>query len=184
MRLPDLKREVLDRFAHSAFDSDPIRADVHDITHGGVDAVRRTFQGKSWPDVNLTLDITNIGYSIIFLTFDAYCYYFPCFLTQLTNALLIDSSLNESFIDHLSPKNIDEKTLDFYLALGQHKQVIVAQFLVHAWNHFDDISALDALEDFWDTFLTSEEKKAVYESPEAIRIKTIRLQVTAANKRR
>lgn len=182
--LEELKYEILSCFERGAFEMDPIRTDVHEITHGGVDAVRGVFLGKSWPDVDMKSDIANIGYSIVFLSFDAYCYYFPAFLTQLTDASLISSSLCESFIDHVNPGNIDEKLVNFYLELGERKQTIVARFLAYVWNHFQDVSALDALADFWDTFLTAEQKQVVHGSPQAMHVQTRRLQVTAANKRR
>lgn len=184
MMLEELKYEILGRFELCAFEADPIRSDVHEITHRGVDAVRRTFEGKLWSDVNMHSEIANIGDSIVFLTFDAYCYFFPAFLMQLTDASLIASNLCESFIDHVNPRNVDEKLVTFYLELGERKQTIVAQFLAYEWAHFQDTSALDALEDFWDAFLTTDQRKAVYESPEAIHIQASRLQITAANKRR
>jgi hypothetical protein len=184
MILKDLQNEISNSFSQLEYDVNPLRTDMHEAAHIGVSAVRRIFHGKSWLEVDLKSETKLIGDCLIFLTHDAFCYYFPAFLMQLTDSAVVESNLCGNFLDHLNPRNVEEKLADFYLELSEDKQKAVAHFLAYMWEQFHSISALDALEDFWDVFLSSEEKKIVYNSPEATRIQLRRLEITRANKSR
>ena len=183
---PEILREkVIATFPTGGVPIHSVKNDVHESTHSGVDFTRRSFEGVQWTDVDLTQNHAQLADALVFLTNDAYTYYFPAFLTLLSDSQAYPHSLLiESFLQKVNARNADDWTLNFYLELGTERSEIVAMCLEFCWWRHHDGLVLLALEDYWDSFLSQEQKQAIYQSPEALQINQKYLEITTSNRRR
>lgn len=179
-----MQLEIRAAFPESGVPPTVVKPSVHELTHPGVDAVRRTFESRRWPQVNLAHSVEEIGDTLAFLTLEAYSYYLPAFLWWILDQQFAGSYLCGTFLEQINPRNASEEIAETYMNLTAQQQRLVALCLAQCWSTAHLVAALSALEDFWDLFLTDSEKREVHNSPEAIRLNRRFMEIAASNKKR